>query len=216
MKLFSYSICVLMLASAGLAHSAKRITNPSKYRKVKGLTGNCVFSATSLGFKQENKYRLMRKVKGPAEVYARCYWGQQMKWYKNVGKISQHNSLMSRSPRYYVNLKIGDAYYEKHMTYDSKIADRDQGAIWLTNKAPDCDFKDSADKKKCLIIDTEVRELAKMQKASLPFTTEVCLTTEVKFADREKMTGVKKGVIVRKPVYKRQLVSKGCFKYTAR
>ena len=69
----------------------------SRYRRVKGNMGNCIFSNSPLPHRKESRYRNIRKsfrVKSRMVLYSRCYYPKKMRYFERKGRV--FNSLRNR------------------------------------------------------------------------------------------------------------------------
>lgn len=206
----------LMVCSLLVVASRQGAAQPSKHRKIRHGVGNCVFSNKVLMYRKDATYKLKRNFVAPEKVYARCYYAKKLKKYKHVGKLkSQMRGMGHRRPSYNRRLQFSPPrwYYAHTIRLTTKVGNSDQGRMDIIPSGS-CDFKKRPRTGRCIDLEKEVRNLAKQEKASLPYTAKICV--HIDFDVVNKRVPSRKNRL--KLVDKRQFhtLAKGCFKYTVK
>lgn len=214
--------------------AAIRVASPHRKVNADGI-GNCVFSTSVLGFKQDSSYHLTTKFTAPQEVHARCYFPKMTKEYVSLGKI--YNSLRDKKEKYAsINVKGSHGLFEINQmkfTYGPNNADWDQQRFDITGKA-DSDFmlydRDAQRfggvvKNSQSTVGGYSLNLANYTKAmaesngNYPYTAHYCLDVTFRIADDTKVvekwnSDHTQREFVKEPVYKTHYISNSCFDYT--
>ncbi|MCB9676254.1 MAG: hypothetical protein H6737_14120 [Alphaproteobacteria bacterium] len=205
---------IFVLAIAGVASAG--VTNESPHRKTVDGIGNCVFSAKEMPFQKDDTFELATKFEGPSPVYARCYYPKTVGEYRGEGKLhSQLRGDARTGPEVNRRLQFAPPNWFYAHTVKAPTSDdtRDQTYLWITPSGQ-CDIRKVPRTGACIDLDAEVRQLAEQEKASLPFTTKVCLHIDFDVVN-EKIPNPEN---ILEMIDRKQFVTiaKGCFDYTVK
>lgn len=216
------TLAALLLSSSA---AAGLLTPNSKYRKLKGTEGNCIFSAGSLPYDKEDQYSgvadAFSTASPPAEL--RCYYPQQVKDYLPKGAF--WNELRDENTYYnYVTVEPvgkGAAQFEQQGAYhptDDSIT-WDQMRMIVSTSDPKCNFKDTSSlgTNGCFDVDKQVRALAAREGAALPYTGRLCVSVFVKWADsfEQKWDESRQVFTKERSNVKMEYIAQDCVTYTA-
>jgi hypothetical protein len=225
LRLLSLVVAAVFLTAPMAAHAKKPKLTPSKYRKVNKGVGNCVFSAKRLKFEKEKEYEVAAGFSTGQTVYARCYYPKQLQHFGKKGKL--HNEL--RDDRTYrIKLEMHAKAKKKRKKKKKEGAalpteilrvkqdgeeEWDQREYDLDPNSKRCLFKSHLGTTGCLDFDRAMRELAMLDDKPLPYTGEVCLTTWVEHANKQKGQAGS-GTVEREMIP--TVITSGCFDFTAK
>jgi len=192
-----------------------------QYRVIENGVGNCIFANAPLQLGKEAQYKgVAQKFKTGDLIEARCYFAKTLNEFSSLGRL--RNSL--REGKYYSLLLVHSPKYRTNQTvkkiapwiYDANKKTWNQGRHVFDPNDRYCDFKDShGSPAGCVDLDKSVRELASMEKASLPYTGRVCLTTYIKIADNETHTvNWNENTVTSAAAVGTKVLAEGCFDYT--
>jgi len=188
--------------------------DPSPHRQITGTVGNCVFSSRELKYQKDDSYVLATSFKAPDQVYARCYFPKRVADFRDAGKIaSQLRGVGNEPPRYNRRLQFARPTWNYAHTVRAdgpKNSQRDQSYMWITRA--DCDFKDKPRTGACIDLEQEVRKLAAAERASLPYTTEICVVIDFDLVDERVPNPKNRRELIDKKQF--MTMAKGCFTYT--
>jgi hypothetical protein len=229
----SWILGVMGVAVLAVPGNAK-VTSPSPLRKIKAGAGNCVFADAPLPYQKEAAYpKLTTSFTTGDVVFARCYFPSQLADFVTLGKVK--NSLTSDDKTYRTLLTIAEpasgrakkkgkgttapaalpsiTMHHKYVGVD----DWDQREYVLDPSNKSCAFKAHTSATECLDFDKATRDLATLAGQPLPFAAEICLKAFIEYVDEEKwVKNADKGYQEKQPVVKEQVLSEGCFQYTAK
>ncbi|MBF2054235.1 MAG: hypothetical protein IGS03_12360 [Candidatus Sericytochromatia bacterium] len=233
----AYSVFITSALSVGLlaGNAFAGITNPSPHRKVDGKgIGNCVFSDTELGFKQDSSYKLKSSFTASETVHVRCYFPQTLQEYKPLGKVLNE---LKENEQYWASLSVkgSNGYFTiDEMLFKVNKWESDQQRFDITGDASgDFGYEISRESEARRFGATVRNEdagyyavnLANYVKAmadsagKYPYSANFCVDVFVKVADDTKTVEkinerTKLREWVNEPIIKQYLMAKSCFDYT--
>lgn len=216
----SFVVAFIALCIASLSFAQKK-ADPNKYIKLDKGIGNCIFATHELEKDKEAAYTDVREeFKAPEQVHVRCYFAKELQGYESKGKLS--NSM--RNGVYWQDLSVESVKTTNGFTYKMETKyDKEKEKTWSTRRydlvldAKGCDWKYPDAYTDCVDVEKDARELAKADKASLPYTAKVCVQVYMTYADEKKSQWdeYSKSWELKDVVYKTPL-SESCFKYTVK
>ncbi len=184
-------LCGVALTLASSA--AAELNGPdSRYRQVgENGIGNCIFSDGQLLFQKEEGYTVREAFAGPEKIVeSRCYFPRMLAEYGQLGGF--FNSLRDEGGRYnhwaVVTDSEGNIEWEDVGVYhadDSSYRWDQQRLVW-DPASSSCAGKDSSKfgTNGCLDPDKRIREIARQEGASLPYTGRVCVFFFINWSDQ--------------------------------
>ncbi len=200
-KLMIAFAAALFLIAGSITATATLNTPEAKYRILnKDGSGNCIFSDVALPYQEEDSYTVKEGFSAPEKIFeARCYYPQLVREYAQHG--ASFNSIRDEYGRYNVQVVVADkdGYIEWESVGVQRMSDRsaewDQQRFPLDFERGHCAGKDATDlgTAGCLDPDKRLRDIAKKQGASLPYTGKVCVFVFMNWADQyeERWDGVR-------------------------
>ncbi len=204
----------LVLAALAATLPSEAEAQPSPHRRIKRGIGNCVFSNKLLNHKGDGSYKLKRRFNAPEQVYARCYYAKPLKEYKSIGKLkSQLRGTGYEPPRFNRRLqfKVPVWNYAHTIRVSGRNEKWDQTRMDIVSSGR-CDFKKKPRTGRCINLEQEVRRMAKEEKASLPYTTEICVHIDFDMVDKKVPNPKNRLQLIDKKQF--YTIAKGCFEYT--
>ena len=224
---------VLMIAGAvALSLSLPALAGPtlqSKYRKLVGEEGNCIFSGGQLLFDKEDTYKDLRTAwTGPeSPLEARCWFPDSVENLKRRGAIG--NTIKVDDEYLVFVLLQGREKGAANNAFKKNVWQKVESGMlaWQTQRlildptSSHCYVKgfgaaDTSDAG-CLDWDKMGRRMAKAAGVPLPYTYDACFTFQYNYADRrEDVWDAERAAMVPTPVLETHAFSSGCFEYTVK
>lgn len=213
------------LALAPAADANKPKLTPSKHRKIKKGVGNCVFAKQPLPFAKEKEWKEVTTTFTTGDtVHARCFYPKQLQAFAKKGKLM--NELRDERT-YRISLEVHER--KKRRVRKNKMPpsvaalpvtivrvkqdgeeEWDQREYELDPTSKRCLFKSHLGTNGCLDPERAAQELAMLAGKTGVFTAEMCLTTWVEYADKQKGQAGSGAV---EAIRKRDELTKGCFEW---
>lgn len=191
-KLMIAFAAALFLLVGSITATATLNTPGAKYRNLnKDGSGNCIFSDAGLPYQEEDGYSIKKAFSAPEQIHeVRCYFPQLIREYSQHG--ASFNSLRDEYGRYNVHVAVADkdGYIDWENVGQLRMSDRsaewDQQRFPMDFESGHCPGKDDSalGTAGCLDPEKRIRDIAKKQGATLPYTGKVCLFVFMNWADQ--------------------------------
>ncbi len=223
MRLDRIRVLVLILALLLGAVTVAQALTPSKYRKLNGEEGNCIFSTADLPLADEDSYKDVRTAfrSGEHPVQTRCYFPAAMSEMAQRGSV--YNELRDDlNLRVYVQIESPDRSPNRtrsvtvNLSYKDFMTEWERIRFFLDPGNADCTVKAlQGFSGECLDLEQVARKMAEEDKASLPYTITMCITPQYSYANStERRFDEQREVWVEAPVLETHAAASGCLDYT--